>query len=181
MKTLRRIIGLLILGWILWRLIPLFNLDPQARVTRRIKQLEQALSHEGEVGSFAMARMADSVSQFFAPEATVNLQSYQAHWDLSGRAAIRQALLQAMTQIKTGIQVKLTDPVFEVLTSDKVTHIITASAFSGDQENLLLAILEMTWRKDEQQQWRLLQVRGRPDLDWGGSAQEGLRSPLSAP
>ncbi|MEK9864296.1 MAG: hypothetical protein VW804_14180, partial [Verrucomicrobiota bacterium] len=84
MKTLRRIIGLLILGWILWRLIPLFNLDPQARVTRRIKQLEQALSHEGEVGSFAMARMADSVSQFFAPEATVNLQSYQANWDLSG-------------------------------------------------------------------------------------------------
>ncbi|MEK9864297.1 MAG: hypothetical protein VW804_14185, partial [Verrucomicrobiota bacterium] len=89
--------------------------------------------------------------------------------------------LQAMTQIKTGMQVKLTDPVFEVLTSDKVTHVITASAFSGDQENLLLAILEMTWRKDEQQQWRLLQVRGRPDLDWGGSAQEGLKSPSSTP
>ncbi|MGB1520682.1 MAG: hypothetical protein ACPHDL_11190, partial [Limisphaerales bacterium] len=65
-----------------------------------------------------------------------------------------------------GIQVKLTDPLFEAVSPQQATHLITARASSGKGEELMLAILEMTWVKQEEQKWHLQKVALREDLDW---------------
>ena len=61
---------------------------------------------------------------------------------------------------------KLTDPLFEAVSPRQATHLITARASSGKGEELMLAILEMTWVKQEEQKWHLQKVALREDLDW---------------
>jgi len=166
LKPYLSILGMVGMGFLAWKLFPLLNLDDQTRIERRVQQLESSMSYEGGSGNFAHARAADKIRSLFTADAKVELQGTRSQWQLSGRGEIQSAVLQARMRYPKGIQVKLTDPLFEAISTKQATHLITARASSGEGEELMLAILEMTWVKQEDQQWNLQKVALREDLDW---------------
>ena len=154
------------MGLLAWKLLPLLNPDDRTRIQRRVHQLEAGMSYEEGSGNFAHARAADKISSLFTADGEVELQGTRSHWQLSGRGEIQSAILQARRRYPEGIEVKLTDPLFEAVSPQQATHLITARASSGKGEELMLAILEMTWIKKEEQKWHLQRVALREDLDW---------------
>ena len=166
MKPYLSILGMVGMGFLAWKLFPLLNLDDRTRIERRVQRLEASMSYEGGSGNFAHARAADKIKSHFTADAKVELQGTRSQWQLSGRGEIQRAVLQARRRYPEGIQVKLTDPLFEAVSPRQATHLITARASSGNGEELMLAILEMTWVKQEEQKWHLQKVALREDLDW---------------
>ncbi|HCB98878.1 MAG TPA: hypothetical protein DEP78_11485 [Verrucomicrobiales bacterium] len=166
MRPYLLILGMVGMGLLAWKLFPLLHPDDRTRIQRRIHQLEASMSYEGGSGNFAHARAADKIRSLFTADAKVELQGTRSQWQLSGRGEIQSAVLQARRRYPEGIQVKLTDPLFEAVSPRQATHLITARASSGKGEELMLAILEMTWVKQEEQKWHLQKVALREDLDW---------------
>ena len=86
---------------------------------------------------------------------------------MTGRNEIKTSVLASRQQEPSGMQISITDPVFEVKEEGTITTLVTVTAKWSSNPDPVVRILEFSWAKGERSQWLIESIKTRKDLEWG--------------
>lgn len=167
MKTITRIAVCLAVLWLGWRFFQFLFPDDTTRIQRKLTRLESLVSYGPSTSPLAHLAAAGSIQEMFDSKAELNIRTDVGTWNLNGRDEIKTAVLSARQQEPQGMEVRITDPIFESSGDGTMTCIATVTAQTGNSPDPMVRILEFHWRKGERSQWLIQRIVTRKDLEWG--------------
>jgi hypothetical protein len=103
----------------------------------------------------------------FTQNAELSIQTDSSTWNIHGRNEIKTSVLSSRQQERTGMQVRITDPVFEFGNGASISTLATVTAKWESNPDIMVRIMEFEWVKGERNQWLIASIKTRKDLEWG--------------
>lgn len=103
----------------------------------------------------------------FTENAELNIQTDSSAWNIHGRNEIKTSVLSSRQQERAGMQVSITDPVFDFNKAGSISTLATVTARWESNPDIMVRILEFKWVKGERNQWLISAIKTRKDLEWG--------------
>ena len=167
MKTYVRIAVCAAALWLGWKFFIFLFPSDETRIQRKLSRLESLVSYGASTSPLAHLAAAGSIQEMFDAKAEVNIRADARTWNLNGRAEIKTAVLSSRQQEPQGLNVQITDPIFESREDGLIICLATVTAQMGADPEPLGRILEFQWRKGERSQWVIQRIVTRQDLEWG--------------
>lgn len=141
--------------------------DEETRIQRKLTRLESLVSYSPATSPLAHLAAAGSIQEMFDSKAELNIRADARAWNLNGRDEIKTAVLSSRQQEPQGLEVHITDPIFESNEDGTMVCIATVTARIGAEQEPMVRILEFHWRKGDRSQWMIQRIVTRKDLEWG--------------
>ena len=156
--------NLTFLGWkAIWFLFP----SDEIRIRKKLNRLESLVSYNSNTPPLAHLASARGILEMFTQNAELSIQTDSSTWNVHGRNEIKTSVLSSRQQERTGMQVRITDPVFEFGNGASITMLATVTAKWESNPDIMVRIMEFKWVKGERNQWLIASIKTRKDLEWG--------------
>ncbi len=166
MKTIKRIIGLLVLAWLAWLGWQYLFPNEQKRILKTLDAVAKAASIPPNESAVQMGLAVDKLLRFATPDIEVDVEvPAEGRFTLSGREEVRDAALLAHKNLGE-LKVQFLD-VTVALAPDKRTataQLTVKATQPGSKEFLVQAVklqlrkVERTWRISHAQTLRALKL-----------------------
>ena len=156
--------GLTFIGW--KALVFLFPSD-EMRIRKKLDRLESLVSYTPNTPPLVHLASAGGILEMFTQNAGLNIKTDSSTWNIHGRNEIKTYVLSSRQQERAGMQVRITDPVFEFGKGGSISTIDTVTARWESNPDIMVRIMEFKWVKGERNQWLISSIKTREDLEWG--------------
>lgn len=167
MKLFSRIVILLVFVFLGWKAFIFLFPDDETRIRTKLNRLESLVSYAPNTSSLAHLASAGGILEMFTQDAALNIRTDTVTWNIVGRNEIKTSLLSSRQQEPSGMQVSITDPVFEFDSDGAINTLVTVTAIMGSHSDPMVRIMEFQWIKGERSQWLISSIKTRKDLEWG--------------
>ncbi len=156
--------GLTFIGW--KALVFLFPSD-EMRIRKKLGRLESLVSYTPNTPPLVHLASAGGILEMFTQNAGLNIKTDSSTWNIHGRNEIKTYVLSSRQQERAGMQVRITDPVFEFGEGGSISTLATVTARWESNADIMVRIMEFKWVKGERNQWLISSIKTREDLEWG--------------
>ncbi|MDA7665086.1 hypothetical protein OAE51_00165 [bacterium] len=156
--------GLTFIGW--KALVFLFPSD-EMRIRKKLGRLESLVSYTPNTPPLVHLASAGGILEMFTHNAGLNIKTDSSTWNIHGRNEIKTYVLSSRQQQRAGMQVRITDPVFEFGEGGSISTLATVTARWESNPDIMVRIMEFKWVKGERNQWLISSIKTREDLEWG--------------
>ncbi|MDA7559268.1 hypothetical protein N8683_00035 [bacterium] len=156
--------GLTFIGW--KALVFLFPSD-EMRIRKKLGRLESLVSYTPNTPPLVHLASAGGILEMFTQNAGLNIKTDSSTWNIHGRNEIKTYVLSSRQQERAGMQVRITDPVFEFGKGGSISTLATVTARWESNPDIMVRIMEFKWVKGERNQWLISSIKTREDLEWG--------------
>ncbi|MBT5928401.1 MAG: hypothetical protein HOH33_17500 [Verrucomicrobia bacterium] len=167
MRTFTRIVFLLVTVFLGWKAFLFLFPSDETRIRKKLTRLESLVSYAPNTSPLVHLASASGILEMFSPDAALNIQTDAHTWNMTGRNEIKTSVLASRQQEPSGMQISITDPVFEVKEEGTITTLVTVTAKWSSNPDPVVRILEFSWAKGERSQWLIESIKTRKDLEWG--------------
>ena len=167
MKIFSRIVILLVTAFLGWKAFVFLFPNDETRIRKKLTRLESLVSYAPNTSPLAHLASAGGILEMFTQDAELNIRTDLNTWNISGRNEIKTSVLSSRQQEPSGMQVSITDPVFEFDNDGTIKTLVTVTAIMGSNPDPLVRILEFQWIKGDRSQWLISSIKTRKDLEWG--------------
>ncbi len=122
--------GLTFIGW--KALVFLFPSD-EMRIRKKLGRLESLVSYTPNTPPLVHLASAGGILEMFTHNAGLNIKTDSSTWNIHGRNEIKTYVLSSRQQQRAGMQVRITDPVFEFGEGGSISTLATVTARWGEQ------------------------------------------------
>lgn len=167
MKIFKWIIILAGLGFLGWKALVFLFPSDEIRIRKKLNRLESLVSYTPNTSPLVHLAAAGGILEMFTQNAELNIQTDSSTWNIHGRNEIKTSVLSSRQQERSGMQVSITDPVFEFEKRGSISTLATVTAKWESNPDTMVRILEFKWVKGESNQWLISSIETRKDLEWG--------------
>jgi len=167
LKIFKWIIILAGLGFLGWKALVFLFPSDEIRIRKKLNRLESLVSYTPNTSPLVHLAAAGGILEMFTQNAELNIQTDSSTWNIHGRNEIKTSVLSSRQQERSGMQVSITDPVFEFEKRGSISTLATVTAKWESNPDTMVRILEFKWVKGESNQWLISSIETRKDLEWG--------------
>tara|TARA_A100001011_G_scaffold392072_1_gene478847 strand:- start:242 stop:754 length:513 start_codon:yes stop_codon:yes gene_type:complete len=167
LKIFKWIIILAGLGFLGWKALVFLFPSDEIRIRKKLNRLESLVSYTPNTSPLVHLAAAGGILEMFTQNAELNIQTDSSTWNIHGRNEIKTSVLSSRQQERSGMQVSITDPVFEFEKRGSISTLATVTAKWESNPDTMVRILEFKWVKGERNQWLISSIETRKDLEWG--------------
>jgi hypothetical protein len=155
------------LGFLGWKALVFLLPSDEMRISKQLNRLESLVSYTPNTPPLVHLASAGGIIEMFTENAELNIQTDSSAWNIHGRNEIKTSVLSSRQQERAGMQVSITDPVFDFNKAGSISTLATVTARWESNPDIMVRILEFKWVKGERNQWLISAIKTRKDLEWG--------------
>ncbi|MDA7660410.1 hypothetical protein OAT49_00515 [bacterium] len=155
------------LGFLGWKALVFLLPSDEMRIRKKLNRLESLVSYTPNTAPLVHLAAAGGILEMFTQSAELNIQTDSSTWNIHGRNEIKTSVLSSRQQERAGMQVRITDPVFNFDKAGSISTLATITAKWESNPDPMVRILEFRWVKGERNQWLISAIKTRRDLEWG--------------
>ncbi len=155
------------LGFLGWKALVFLLPSDEMRIRKKLSRLESLVSYTPNTAPLVHLAAAGGILEMFTQNAELNIQTDSSTWNIHGRNEIKTSVLSSRQQERGGMQVSITDPVFNFDKAGSISTLATITAKWESNPDPMVRILEFRWVKGERNQWLISAIKTRRDLEWG--------------
>jgi len=157
----------MVLAFVGWKAFLFLFPSDETRIQKKLNRLASLVSYSPGTSPLAHLASAGGILEMFTADANLHIRADSRTWNLTGRDEIKTAVLSARQQQPGGMEISITDPLFEKPEAERIVTVVTVTVRQGDGLEPMVRILELHWRLGERSQWLIEKIVTRQDLEWG--------------